>query len=160
MQLYLLRHGLAADAGPEGTGDAGRPLTKDGAAKMQQAAQGLRRLDLGVEALITSPLVRAHQTAEIVAHELKLDLSLSDLLRPGCGLGQLLALLGEQGSARRVMIVGHEPDFGNIIGALIGGEPVPLKKGGLARVDMEAPSAGRGTLVWLLAPRVLQALGH
>ena len=69
MELYFLRHGIAADAGPAGTGDAGRPLTKEGVTKMEAEARGLRRLKVKSDTLLYSPLVRARQTAEIVARE-------------------------------------------------------------------------------------------
>jgi len=157
MELYFLRHGIAADAGPAGMGDAGRPLTKEGIAKMQAGARGMRRLDLRLDALLSSPLVRARETAAIVARELGLELQLADELAPGCEIGQLFALLGEHRAAERVMLVGHEPDFSILIGALTGGGQVLMKKGGLGRVDIERLEQGAGTLTWLLPPRILRA---
>ncbi len=156
MELYFLRHGIAADAGPAGTGDAGRPLTKEGITKMQVGARGIRRLGLRLDALLSSPLVRAHETTTIVARELGLELQLADKLAPGCDLVELFALLGEYRGAERVMLVGHEPDFSSLIGALTGGSNVLMKKGGLARVDIERLEQGIGTLAWLLPPRVLR----
>ncbi len=156
MELYFLRHGIAADAGPAGTGDAGRPLTKEGISKMQAGARGMRRLGLRLDALLSSPLVRAHETAAIVARELGLELQLTEKLAPGCDIAQLFALLGEYRAAERVMLVGHEPDFSGLIGALTGGSHVLMKKGGLARVDIERMEEGAGTLTWLLPPRVLR----
>jgi phosphohistidine phosphatase len=158
MELYLLRHGIAADGGSGG--DASRPLTEDGIAKIKQAARGLRRLEVGLDALLSSPLVRARQTAEIIAHALGLDMRLADALAPGCDIARLRDLLGEHRSAERVMIVGHEPDFSELIGTLTGGSQVRLKKGGLGRVDLEALDAGAGTLVWLLPPRALREIGR
>ena len=157
MELYFLRHGIAADEGPHGTGDAGRPLTKDGIAKMKAAARGLRKLGLHLDVLLSSPLVRAHETAKLVAHELGPELQLADALAPGCEAGRIFELLGEHRAAERVMFVGHEPDFSTIVGALTGGSRVELKKGGLARVDIEVLEPGAGTLVWLLPPRVMRA---
>ena len=156
MELYFLRHGIAADVGPVGLGDAGRPLTKEGIAKMQAGAHGMRRLGLRLDALLSSPLVRAHETAEIVARELGPELQLAEKLAPGCDLAQLFALLGEYRAAERVMLVGHEPDFSSLVGALTGGSQVLMKKGGLARVDIERLEQGAGTLTWLLPPRVLR----
>ena len=156
MELYFLRHGIAADEGPEGMGDAGRPLTKDGIAKMQAGARGMRRLGLRLDALLSSPLVRAHETAAIIARELGLELQLADELAPGCDIEQLFALLGEHRAADSVMLVGHEPDFSSLIGALTGGSQVLMKKGGLGRVDIERLEHGAGTLTWLLPPRVLR----
>jgi phosphohistidine phosphatase len=156
MELYFLRHGIAADVGPAGLGDAGRPLTKEGIEKMQAGARGMRRLGLRLDALLSSPLVRAHETAAIVARELGLELQLAEKLAPGCDMAQLFALLGEYRTAEHVMVVGHEPDFSILIGALTGGSQVLMKKGGLARVDIELLEQGSGTLTWLLPPRVLR----
>ena len=156
MELYFLRHGIAADVGPAGLGDAGRPLTKEGIAKMQAGARGIRRLGLRLDALLSSPLVRAHETAEIVARELGPELQLAEKLAPGCDLTQLFALLGEYRAAERVMLVGHEPDFSRLVGALTGGSQVMMKTGGLARVDIERLEQGAGTLTGLLPPRVLR----
>jgi phosphohistidine phosphatase len=160
VELYFLRHGIAADTGPEGTGDAGRPLTVEGIEKLRAEARGLHRLGVQLDALLSSPLVRAKQTAAIIARELKLELRLTDALSPGCGLEQLLGLLAEERGAERVMVVGHEPDFSTLIGELTGGSRVLLKKGGLARVDLEILAGGSGTCVWLLSPRVLREVGR
>ena len=157
MELYFLRHAIAADEGPEGTGDAGRPLTKEGIAKMKAVARGLHKLGLQLDVLLSSPLVRAHATAEIVARELGPELQLSDALAPGCDTERLFGLLGEHRAAERVMCVGHEPDFSTIVGGLTGGSRVELKKGGLARVDIEVLEEGAGTLVWLLTPKIMRA---
>ena len=156
MELYLLRHGIAADLGPPGSGDAGRPLTKDGIAKMKAEARGLRQLGIVLDVLLSSPLVRARETAEIVAQELDITVQLTDLLAPGCDTDRLFELLDKHRDAKRVMIVGHEPDFSMMIGALTGGSQVALKKGGLGRVDLDRLEDGAGTLVWLLPPRVLR----
>ena len=156
MELYFLRHGIAADVGPDGSGDAGRPLTKEGIVKMQAAARGMRRLGLRLDALLSSPLVRAHETATIVAREIGLELQLADELAPGCDLARLDALLGEYRAAERVMLVGHEPDFSQLISTLTGGSLVQMKKGGLGRVDIDLLEAGAGTLIWLLPPRALR----
>jgi phosphohistidine phosphatase len=159
MELYLLRHGIAADVGPEGSGDAGRPLTEEGIDKLKEAVRGLRRLGVRPDVLLTSPLVRARQTAEIVRRAFGLDVRPAEALAPGCDLARLADLLGEYRSAERVMIVGHEPDFSSLIGDLTGGSRVQLKKAGLARVDLESVDTGAGTLIWLLPPVVLRKAG-
>jgi phosphohistidine phosphatase len=156
MKLYFLRHGIAADQAPTGLGDDARPLTKEGTAKIQAGARGMRRLGLRLDALLSSPLVRARETAAIVARELGLELQLADQLAPGCDPARLFALLGENRAAERVMLVGHEPDFSSLIGALTGGSRVLMKKGGLARVDIDLLEEGAGTLVWLLPPLALR----
>jgi phosphohistidine phosphatase len=156
VELYFLRHGIAEDQGPADTGDAGRRLTKEGITKMKAEAHGLRALGLRIDALLTSPFARAHATAEIIAKELGIELQLADELAPGCDVEQLFALLGEHRAAERVMVVGHEPDFSSMVGQLTGGSRVMLKKGGLARVDLEVLDAGAGMLVWLLPPKALR----
>ena len=124
---------------------------KDAGGRARHAPAGLR-----LDALLSSPLVRAHETAAIIARELGLELQLADELAPGCDIAQLFALLGEHRAADSVMLVGHEPDFSSLIGALTGGSQVLMKKGGLGRVDIERLEHGAGTLTWLLPPRVLR----
>jgi phosphohistidine phosphatase len=159
MELYFLRHGIAADVGPEGAGDAERPLTPAGIEKIKEEARGLRRLGVRPDILLSSPLVRARQTAELVGHALGLESRLVDALAPGCDIARLRELLGEYRSAERVMVVGHEPDFSELIGILTGGSRIQLKKGGLARVDLETVDAGAGILIWLLPPLALRKAG-
>ena len=159
MELYFLRHAIAADVGPEGSGDAGRPLTEAGISRMKEAARGLRRLGVRPDVLLSSPLVRARQTAEIVRRAFGIESRLVDALAPGCDIARLRDLLGEYRSAERVMLVGHEPDFSMLVGALTGGSRVQIKKGGLARVDLETIEEGAGTLIWLLPPLALRKAG-
>lgn len=159
MELYFLRHAIAANVGPDGT-DASRPLTDDGIAKMRTAAHGIRTLGVELDLLFSSPLVRARQTAEIAGRELKRDVQLADALAPGCDAAQLLTLLNQHADARRVMLVGHEPDFSAMVGALTGGSRVVMKKGALARVDLDRLEAGAGALLWLLQPAALRELGR
>jgi phosphohistidine phosphatase len=124
---------------------------------MQQAARQLRRLGLTVDTIVSSPLVRAVQTAELVAVALKLTQRLvqDQRLQPGFDLAQLQTLLADYTTDNQLMLVGHEPDFSTVIGQLIGAGRVVCKKGGLARVDLAAVSVLHGELVWLLPPRVL-----
>ena len=159
MELYFLRH---ADAGARDkwTGsDAERPLTPEGAARMEREAAALSRLALPVELILTSPLVRARQTAEIAARRLSLRdvMKEDDRLRPGFGLDELTSILQDHRAARALMLVGHEPDFSSVISACIGGGSVDVKKGGVARVDIDSPASLRGVLVWLVPPRLLAA---
>jgi len=158
MELYFLRHGVAADYGPAGTGDAGRPLTREGIEKMTAAARGMQRLGVQLDLLLSSPLVRARETAAIVGRTLGLEVEIAADLSPGCGLSRLRALLATHSDAGRLMVVGHEPDFSTLIGDLTGAR-VEMKKGGLARVELPAPDAA-GTLLWLLTSRVLREAGR
>ncbi len=162
--LYFLRHGEAA--APDDSKyprDFDRPLTKAGLREMLCIADGMLRLQLELERIITSPLVRAQQTAEIVADLLNLRKQLVTEERLGCGfdLRKLSATLPEHPGCERVLLVGHEPDFSTLVSELIGGGEVAMKKAGLARVDFaEKVARGRGQLVWLLAPKVLRTLGE
>jgi len=153
-RLYFLRHGLAD--WPNWTGpDGERPLTPEGIRKMKDTAKALKRLDLSIEAIFSSPLIRAKQTAEFVADRLKLKVTLAPALAPGFGVHQLSELLKEYADAKTIILVGHEPDFSTTVANLIGGGQVVMKKGGLARVDLDSLDPPRGQLVWLLAPAVL-----
>jgi phosphohistidine phosphatase len=154
MELYFLRHGIAEDNAPDGT-DFGRRLTPEGIAKLENSRAGLKRLELRLDALLTSPLVRAYQTAEIVGRLLDIGHVVAEELAPGCDVERLLGLLASLPNAQRVMVVGHEPDFSELIGVLTGGSRVVVKKGGLARIDLPA-GAHHGELVWLLPPRALR----
>ena len=117
----------------------------------------MARLGLRPDLIVTSPLVRAFQTAEIAAQELGLldRVVVDERLASGFGLPDLSSILGENGGLSSIMLVGHEPDFSMAIGALIGGGDVVCKKGGLARVDADKISPGSGVLAWLLPPSVL-----
>ena len=153
-RLYFLRHGLAD--WPNWTGpDGERPLTPEGIRKMKDTAKTLKGLDLSLEAIFSSPLIRAKQTAEFAADRLKIKVTIVPALAPGFGVHQLGELLAEYADAKTLMLVGHEPDFSTTIANLIGGGSIVMKKGGLARVDLESLDPPRGQLVWLLAPAVL-----
>jgi phosphohistidine phosphatase len=145
MELYFLRHGTAEKRG-EWPGDDGvRPLTEAGADTVRRAADTLRRAGLSVDLIVTSPLTRARQTADIAADVLALHERLTEDLRlaPGFGHLELAAILAEHDFPSRVMFVGHEPDFSLIIEALTGGRVV-CKKGGIARVDVFDADALKG----------------
>jgi phosphohistidine phosphatase len=156
MKLYFLRHGLADRAEWDGD-DFERPLTEKGKARMAREADTLAKLGLEVDLILSSPLTRARQTAEIVARRLGLAdrLQIDERLSPGFALGALAKILEAQAKRQALLLVGHEPDFSETIGALIGGGQVLCKKGALARVDLCPEHPPRGHLVWLIPPSVL-----
>lgn len=157
MKVYFLRHGIAWERGEWKGADAERPLTSDGIEKLRNTAETLVHLDLGLDAIITSPLVRARQTAEIVAEKLGLRAKLSEDKRLASGFNQdqLHVILREHSRANAVMLVGHEPDLSETISKLIGGGRIVMKKGGLALVELPNAQSRRGELLWLLPPKWL-----
>jgi phosphohistidine phosphatase len=154
MKLYFLRHGLAD--WPEWTGsDSDRPLTPEGNKRMRSQASTLAELGLSVDVLLSSPLTRAKQTADLLGASLGVRVVVDRALGPGFGIERLKIVLADNPGAGSVMLVGHEPDFSTCISALIGGGRIILKKGGLARVDIDSSDPLRGQLVWLAAPKLL-----
>src|SRR5207244_3713044 len=116
-----------------------------------------------IDHVLTSPLVRAKQTAEILVDGLKPAPALTVLpaLAPGVAPPQIAEALAQLKKVQVIALVGHEPGLGELAGWLIGARaPLPLKKGGVARIDVpNVPPAGAGQLIWLATPRMLRALG-
>lgn len=156
MRLYFLRHGIAEEWSA-GKPDEARRLTPEGIAEMQAVAAGLVRLQLKLDAILTSPLPRASETAAIVAEALELTalLRTEERLSPGFRLGDLQKIIGENSGAKRLMVVGHQPDMGAVSGQLIGSPPLAVKKGGLVRVEAVRIEPGGGLLEWFLTPNIL-----
>ncbi len=157
MIVYFLRHGLAEERETWKDDDALRPLTEKGKQQMEQTAEAITRLIPDLDAILTSPLVRARQTAQIVAKKLEMVESLEEdtRLSPGFGMAELIEIIEEHAGAEGLVLVGHEPDFSSTVSDLIGGGRLVFKKGGLARVDLVALDPPRGQLVWLIPPKVL-----
>ena len=162
--IYLVRHGLAAEQGPEFPNDDERPLTSEGTERLRLQVLGLRELQVQLDRVMTSPLVRAAQTAEILSVGLGCvaPLVTVDALRPGGRYDALMAALGRLGNDRSVALVGHMPSMGDIAARLIGAkEPLPFKKGAVCCIETDGlPPAGASQLRWFLPPRALRALGH
>ncbi len=156
MKIYFLRHGKSVDASLWRAGDDARPLTPEGLDLMRLEGTRMRAMKLAPDAIVTSPLTRARQTADIVAEELGLTSKLEEdeRLAHGFDRNALVAVMDDHAGAGSIMIVGHEPDFSATISALIGGGRVQLKKGGLARVDVVERVGDMifGVLVSLLTP--------
>lgn len=160
IELFFLRHGIAEDQPSKGNRDADRALTKEGIDSMQISARGMLRLGLQLDHLVSSPLTRAIQTAEIVGKQLALRPRVEAALAPGFDIAQLRRLLSHYSSTQRVMFVGHEPDLSMLIAALTDGGQVLMKKGGLALISVPHNTPFDGTLRYLLPPKVLRALGE
>ena len=144
--MVLLRHGTAVEHGTAGLDDADRPLIAVGEREARNAGRALRALDVRPDRVVTSPLVRARQTAQLAAAELGVTSYEDDALRPGFGQHALDGLFARH-EGDCLVLVGHDPDFSEILRDLAGAN-VAMAKGGVARIDL--PS---GELRWLLRRR-------
>ncbi len=162
MTVYLVRHAIAEERGPVWPDDNERPLTTRGIARMREIA--LRLADRGVQVghIWSSPLVRARQTADVLAPlwTTARQIEIVNELAPGhapARVGKALMERSARTTDTAVALVGHEPDLGLLTAWLIGARsPLPFKKGGVARVDYDASiSAGTGTLTWLVTPKLV-----
>jgi phosphohistidine phosphatase len=162
LQLYLIRHGVAEERGEDWPDDSKRPLTPDGIAKLRKEARGLAELDEGVDHIVSSPLVRTRQTAEVFSEVLKNKppVSTSDALAPAGTPAAVIQEITKHVRKARVALVGHEPNLGELAAQLIGARsPLEFKKGGICRIDFEVlPPKGLGTLKWFIPPRALRKL--
>ena len=162
MQLLIVRHGAAVERGTPGIPDDERPLTPEGEKKMRQAARGLAKLLDKPYAILTSPLPRAHRTAEILSEAFgTVTLTATSSLSYG-SIEELFELLKEYPQKALIGVVGHEPYLSSLLARLIGaqdGGALAFKKGGVALVDVPgAPGAG-GALTLFLPPKVLREIG-
>jgi phosphohistidine phosphatase len=148
MKFYLLRHGKA-DWPNWDKPDDERPLTPDGKEQVAAVAKLLARLGVA-PAIVTSPLPRASQTADIAGQHLNQPIRVDPLLRPGFDAGKLKKLL-KNFSGASLMVVGHEPDFTQTIFELTGGE-TKLSKAGVALIELD-PASMKGELRWLVPPK-------
>ncbi len=152
MILYFLRHG---DAGTQASGmaDDERLLTDDGIAALRSAAPLWRRLNLRPDVVLTSPLARARQTADLFCEAIGGEPIADDGLRPGASWGNLARAMSVHPDARRVLFVGHEPDLSSAIAELSGAGSVRMRKGSLACLEFYGvPEPGAGEIAWLLDP--------
>ncbi len=160
-EIYVLRHGIAIERGTRGyTKDSDRPLTPEGCKKMRRIARMLRRFKLSFDLILSSPYVRARQTAEIVAKVLKAEdrMKFSEHLAAEGDAEELVEQLRRlYHSPQSILLVGHEPDLSQLISVLLTGQPnlaLTLKKGGLCKLNVQRLVYGRcATLEWLLTPR-------
>jgi phosphohistidine phosphatase len=169
MNVYLMRHGIAvATDDPEVTHDSQRPLTNKGVKRMRRAARGLRRLRIPFDAILTSPLLRARQTAEIVAAALGLEARLEEIsgLAPESTVEQLMFGLTRYQDREHLLLVGHEPLLSQTIASLLCGDrdqglEISVRKGSLCRIELDAlPPSGPGILHWFMTPKQLRLLGE
>ena len=153
MKLCFLRHG-EADWPDWDKPDDERPLTERGRKEMKRVVKFLQRLKFSADAILTSPLPRASQTAEIVAERLGIELKTETALAHGFSVERLRRLLAKAG-ADCIMVVGHEPEFSEVIKELTGGE-VKLSKAGVALLEVNRGCTS-GKLLWLFPPKFSKA---
>lgn len=166
LDVYLIRHAAAEERGFAWPDDDIRPLSAEGRAGMRKAARGLVRLGVTFNVILTSPLVRARQTAEVVAEafDARPPIVVVDALAPGGRDADLLVELTRHSHRRAIAMVGHEPDLGELAVRLVGSErALAFKKGAVCRIDLGSipesiPPAQPGILRWFLTPAVLRAI--
>lgn len=161
MIVYFLRHASAGQHVMDPRKDAKRPLDKDGIEQCGYIGRALAAMDTQVDAVITSPLKRATQTASLVANELGHEgkLQNEDALRPGAIFADFTKLLAKYNRAEAIMVVGHNPNLSEFLGRLISGDSgrnaVDLKKGAVARVEV---CRQRGVLQWCITPKFVRVV--
>jgi len=166
MNIHLLRHGIAAAIGQENNfRDEQRALTSEGIEKMRQAGLGLKRLQVDFDVIASSPLIRARQTAEIVAEAVKFRQPLDewDELVPEGAVDGVLQRLRDFRECKSVLLGGHQPSIGCIASYLVFGDArvsLPFKKGAVFCVQASTPPPWIGELLWMLPSRMLRQIGE
>jgi phosphohistidine phosphatase len=165
MQLYIVRHGIAVDReDPKCPPDPERYLTEEGVEKTKQVAKGVAALGVTADLFLSSPYVRAAQTAEIFASALdypKQKIRRTDLLLPGAEPSQLFRELARNKQASSVFLFGHAPQLDDVVATALGSKKhvTALKKAGAAFVELRRLSPPVGELVWLATPKLLRRTG-
>ena len=166
MRLYIVRHAIAAPHGTPDIPDDERPLTEEGITKMRQVAGGLRNLEYIPELILSSPLPRAKQTAEILLEvfgQKRIGLEIFPALAPSGSRRELYqAIVSYEKKHKSLMLVGHQPSLGEIAGEIAWGSPrhsLELKKGGVCAIELvHAGQPPGGSLISLLTPSILRKI--
>ncbi len=161
MRLLIIRHAIAVPRGTPSIPDADRPLTRQGKSRFREAARGLARLLDRPDALLTSPWLRARQTAALLAGAWRHIEPRKVEALAGGSFEELAAVLDRQPREATVAVVGHEPQLSAVLGRLLGARPaerLTFKKGGAALVEVSGHLADGGSLVFFLPPKVLRRL--
>ena len=137
--------------------DERRPLSDKGEKQADRLGRFLAGVGFTTDAVITSPKVRAAETAEIVARHLLVPVVVDARLAGGFDFGMVEAILRDAGDPVRPVLVGHDPDFTDLVEILTGSSALIMKKGAMIRIDVERPfAAGAGSLAWLVTPDLLK----
>lgn len=159
-QLFLVRHGLAEERGSDWPDDRRRPLTERGVNQMHQVGRGLARLGVDLDLILTSPLVRARQTADALASACRRAPGVVEIasLAPGMPQAAVFADLETHARRSRLALVGHEPDLGALASRLLGQRrPLVFRKGAVCRIDLDGlPPDHLGTLRWFATSKILR----
>jgi phosphohistidine phosphatase len=164
MELVFLRHGLAVDQEEWKGNEADRPLTAEGADRTKDVVRGLRTLKVRPDVILSSPLLRARETAEIAKKGLITDakVELAEELAPAASPDRLIGRLADLADKPVVLCVGHEPHISTTLSAMVSGKMAAtfeVKKAGACCIRFTgAPKAGTGTLLWLLPPKFLRVI--
>ena len=165
MQLFIVRHGIAIDReDPKCPADPEQYLTEEGVEKTNQVAKGVAALGVKGDLFLTSPYVRAAQTAEIFASALdyaRQKIRRTDLLLPGAEPSLLFRELARDRQAATVFLFGHAPNLDDVLATALGSKKhlTSLKKAGVALVELKRISPPMGLLVWLAVPKLLRKVG-
>jgi phosphohistidine phosphatase len=165
MKLIILRHAIAVPHGTPGVAEDDRPLTEEGIEKMRKAARGLKAIGPVPDVVLTSPLPRARQTAELAVEpysKRRPSIEMLPALAPDGNRPEVYRALDLRQELECVMLVGHQPSLGEIAGEIAWGSPqhyVELKKGGACIIDIERTRpTPTGAMIWLLTPSLLRSL--
>lgn len=151
VEIYLLRHADAGDPTTFRGDDAQRPLSDKGRRQASSMGRFLNRRGFHPDVIVSSPKMRARQTAELVAAALDTPVALDERLGGPLDLDALGEVVAAAAGKRRVLLVGHDPEFSELAAELIGASGLQLKKGTLARIDTPIPLAPNGgVLRWLI----------
>lgn len=164
MEVYLLRHGEAVARGTPGYPNDDRPLTDEGVKKLTEESAGIAVVAGKTDAIVSSPLIRALDTAKIAAEALGYGKQIitTEYLIPGYPQKSLFKFLSGYNNLNSILLAGHEPHLGYLASALLGIDEsvVEFKKGGMCRIDIkEFPPKEKGKLIWSLTPKHLIAIG-
>lgn len=156
--LYLVRHAHAGDPARWTGDDARRPLSAKGRLQADRLARHLAAIAVDVDVIVSSPKVRAQETAEPIAKALAMSVRIDDRVAGGLTVRALDGVLGDAGDPGAAIVVGHDPDFSDLAAELSGTAVLPMRKGALARLDGPRPLRAGGCLLrWLLPPDALAA---
>ena len=162
LELYLIRHGVAAERGEEYPDDSKRPLTSDGIARLSKEAKALEALDVELRSDSVQPARPrpANRGRLCRDHEVEASVANTDALTPAGSPAAVMQELGKHMRKARIALVGHEPNMGELAAFLIGAKvPLPFKKGAICRIDFSIfPPKGKGALCWFVTPKMLRKL--